>query len=299
MSEPVLHVVTPRASPDLDGTACAVAYAELLRARGMGARAWISGAPDPEAAYVVLRLSVALDQVPAPVGSRIVLVDASDVRGLPSPLDPRDVVEVIDHRLHHRATELFPNAAVQIEPVGAAATLIAERFQAAGLAPTVTAAQLLQAAIASNTQALRGSVTTDRDRLAFEALRALAPLAPDLIEQQFHARRLSILADLGAAIAAERKDFDDVEGPYAFSQLELPGARHLVEASLPWVGALGPRALLNLVDVEVATSFLIAPDAGFRTWVERRTGLCFEGNVAECAGVLLRKQIVARLEGHP
>jgi hypothetical protein len=53
---------------------------------------------------------------------------------------------------------------------------------------------------------------------------------------------------------------------------------------------------LNLVDVEVATSWLLVPEAHCRAWVERRAGLCFHGDVAECAGVLLRKQIVARLE---
>ncbi len=288
-------VVTPRAAPDLDGLSCAVAYAELLGLQGFRARAWISTPPDPEAAYAVARLGIDVDPSEPQLGSAIALVDASDLRGLPVSLDPERVVEVIDHRLHQRAAELFPNAKIQIEAVGAAATLVWERFHVGGHIPTATSAQLLQAAIVSNTQNLRGSVTTERDRAALVALREIAPLPDEFIAGQFDARRRAILADLAASIWRERKDFDHPDGTYSLSQLEFPGARHFVDACFASVGALGSRAMLNLVDVEIAVSWLLVPDAACRAWVERRAGLVFSGSAAESPGVLLRKQIVYRL----
>lgn len=292
----VENVVTPRASPDLDGLACALAYAELLQRRGLPARAWIAGTPDPEASYAAERTAIKVDSSPAPEGSRVVLVDASDLRGLPAQLNALQVVEVIDHRIHHRAAELFPNATICIEPVGAAATLVTERFQAAGCIPSSVSAELLQAAIISNTQALRGSVTTDRDRAAILALRSVHELPDDFIEAQFHARRQAILDDLEGAIRREQKEFDHPDGPYVLSQLEFLGARRFIDACLPCVAALAPRTMLNLVDVEAADSWLLVPDPGCRAWVERRTALRFRGPVAKAEGVLLRKQIVARLE---
>jgi hypothetical protein len=291
------HVTVPRACPDLDGVACAVAYAELLRAQSIRARAWISGTPDPEVCFAVRELGVTLEQETPPEDCAFVLVDASDMRGMPPSLDPLRVVEVIDHRLHHRAAELFPHAALCIEPVGAAATLVAERYQSLGVPPSPMVARLLQAAIMSNTQALRGTITTERDHAAYRFLADLFPLGGAFIDGQFDARRSAILLDLDAAIALERKDFDHPDGGYILSQLEFPGARAHVEDCLPRVAQLGPRAMLNLVDVKEAISLLLIPDPAFRAWVSRRTGLVFDGPVTISPGILLRKQIVARLEG--
>jgi len=277
--------------------ACAVVYAEFLGLQSIRARAWIAGTPDPEARFAARELGVTLDPDAPPEDCAFILVDASDIRGMPPALDPLRVVEVIDHRLHHRAAELFPRAVICIEPVGAAATLIAERYQSFGVPPSPAAAKLLQAAILSNTQALRGTITTERDRAAYRALADLFPLDGAFIEGQFEARRRAILFDLGAAIERERKDFDHPDGAYVLSQLEFPGARHHVDDCLAGIERLGPRAMLNLVDVEEAVSLLLVPEAACRAWISRRTGLCFDGPVATSPGIMLRKQIVAQLEG--
>lgn len=291
------YVTIPRENPDLDGLACAFAYAELLRATDRPARGFVSGEPDPEARFVAERLGVIMRGPEPQAGEPVVLVDASDLRGLPSAVDPKRVVEVIDHRMHHRAAALFPNARICIEPVGAAATLVAERFSSSGLAPTPCSAQLLQAAILSNTQLLRGSITTDRDHAALRSLAALTPLPDGFVDAQLDARRRAITADLGDAIRRERKDFDHRDGAYILSQLEFPGAREYVEACQPLLMALGPRAILDLVDVEAGTSFVLVPDPETRRWVAALTGLCFTGPLAVCPQIILRKQIVARLEG--
>jgi nanoRNase/pAp phosphatase (c-di-AMP/oligoRNAs hydrolase) len=291
------QVTVPREAPDLDGLACAVAFADLLRALGFAARSFIGGRPDPEALFVAEALDVAMSGAAPQPGEPIVLVDASDIRGLPASVDPLLVVEVIDHRLHHTAASIFPNATLCIEPVGAAATLVAERFSRHGVTPSPCSAQLLQAAVLSNTQLLRGSVTTERDRAALRALAAISPLAEAFVAAQLDARRRAILADLGAAVASERKDFEHRDGAYILSQLEFSGARDHIAACLPLVLALGPRAMLNLVDVEAGTSALIVPNRALRAWVADLTGLCFTGVVAACPQILLRKQIIARLEG--
>jgi hypothetical protein len=149
----------------------------------------------------------------------------------------------------------------------------------------------------SNTQALRGTITTERDRAAYHALAVNFPLDRAFLQAQFDARRRAILLDPTAAIELERKDFDHADGPYILSQLEFPGARHHVDDWLPALGRLGPRAMLNLVDIEATVSLLLVPDAAFRAWVSRHTGLSFDGPLAISPGILLRKQIVLRLEG--
>ena len=92
----------------------------------------------------------------------VVLVDASDLQGMSSTINPSQVIEIIDHRKVHQADQ-FPNAHVQIELVGSAATLVAERFVAQNIPISPESAILLYSAIISNTINFQASVTTQRD----------------------------------------------------------------------------------------------------------------------------------------
>lgn len=292
-------IVTPRSGPDLDGAACAVAYAELLCVLGGDAHALIDGRPDGEARFALAELGCAPPRPTVPSPADIVLVDASDVLGLPSVVAPQEVVEVIDHRLHHEAERLFPRARVQIEPVGAAATLVTERWRAAGgVAPSETAVLLLQAAIQSNTQALRGSVTTPRDLAAHAWLSELQHLPEGFVARQFAARTSDLLNDVPGALARESKTFAHPEGAFVVSQLEVTGGLGVVPELEAEAERLGPRHAINVVDVNDAASWLIVSDPTFRQWVAARLGVAFVGAVARFPRARLRKQIVAALLGY-
>jgi hypothetical protein len=291
-------IVVTTAGPDLDGVACAIAYAELL-----DARAWLPGDMDAEARYVYDRCNapgVATDEEVAAC-HRFILVDASSLAGFPRNIDPRDVVEVIDHRAHHQAGIDFPCAAIDIEPVGAAATLIVERIRRAGRAPSPPSIMLLYAAIMSNTQSLLGSVTTPRDRGAAQALRDTGHIPPGLVDAQFAARRAVIVADLPAAVCREQRRYDDPRGAYVVTQLELTGASDLLRDHQPLLrdalGELGARTVLNIVDPSSGSSLLFVPDDAFRDEVSTRLSIPFDGEAASFGRAMLRKQIVAGLAG--
>src|SRR5512138_2727393 len=139
---PPWHVF-PRSAPDLDGVVCAVAYAELLSMKGRPAQPWIHGRPDAEARYALTYAGASLpdgSELLAETALAYVLVDASGLEGLPPGRSPDLVVEVIDHRPAPNVQRLFPNARCTIDLVGAAATLVAERFHEAGVGPSRTAA---------------------------------------------------------------------------------------------------------------------------------------------------------------
>lgn len=288
-------VVTPRATPDLDGVACAVAYAELLQVKGWDAVAVVAGVPDAEARFVLATLNVSPATEARP--DAIVLVDASDTRGLPSWVDPDAVVSVIDHRLHHEAHTLFRNASVQIEAVGAAATLVSERWRAYDRLPSPTSAQLLQAAILSNTQGLRGSVTTERDRVALAWLSDIAPLPAELVTGQLAARTDEVLQDLAGALVRESKTFHHGDVPFVVSQIEVLDGESVVAEVVRIAPELGPRAMVNVVDVETASSTVVVPDPAFRGWVRSTLSIDFQGATARLDPAVLRKQLVARLLG--
>ena len=296
-------IVFPSTSRDLDGVASAIACAELLNNARRSAIPWIHGKPDAEAFYVLsrcagLRLAKLIEVVRA---IDYVYVDGSSRKGLPPLIDPTKVVEVIDHRLHHKAAIDFPNAVLHIEQVGAAATLITERFRQFAVIPSRDSCILLYGAIHSNTQCLRGSVTSDRDRAASSWLETVCNMPIDLLDGQFSARREEILRDLAAAIKREQKEYEHETGEYAIAQLEFKGAGKLVQGGVHRcvtdVIVLKPRTMLNLVDVEDGSSHLIVPDPALRGLVAEHTGLKFSGPVARSRPAILRKQIVAAIEG--
>lgn len=298
-------IVLPYSSPDLDGIACAVAYSELLNKNNISAQPWFLGQPDAEAVYVLSQCEniefADLEKVKG--ATEYVLVDGSELEGLPNEVDLEKVIEVIDHRLHHKAIELFPNAKLHIEPVGAAATLIAERFREQNTSPSFASGILLYGAIHSNTQCLQGSVTSKRDIDISNWLKTIVPIPNNLLDNQFAARRNEIIVDLPSAILRESKKFEHSSGSYIVAQLEFKGAGQLIEDSMNIMSdciiQLGSRTMLNLVDILQGNSYLIVPDPSLRFTVASCTSLKFKGIVAMSNPIFLRKQILAAMEGIP
>ena len=289
-------VVTTKEGPDVDGVACCLAFTEQLKAMGSPAVAVIDGRPDAEARFWLEQLGIETSALPPATVQGVVLVDISAIDGLPRFVDPAVVLEVIDHRSHGEPSHCFANAVVHVEMVGAAATIVFELFRQAGLVPSQKSSWLLQAGIQSNTQCLRGPVTTPRDVEAIALLHALHPLPDGMLQAQFAARRAEILADLDAAVQREAKTFDHADGRFVVSQLECHGALELV----PQIErlALGGRFMVNLVDPVTPTSQLLVPDPLFRAWVEDRLGVAAPHGVMGAARGMLRKQIVARIMGN-
>ncbi|PIN74958.1 hypothetical protein COV18_05495, partial [Candidatus Woesearchaeota archaeon CG10_big_fil_rev_8_21_14_0_10_37_12] len=180
-------LVTAYESPDLDGAACAFAYAELLNKQGKSAVAGVFGNPHREAQFVMETFnisnltkgdSIISDNTP------VILVDASDLRGISKKINPEQVIEIIDHRKIHEGDK-FPNAKIQIELVGSAATLIAEKFNKANVEPSEDSAALLYSAIISNTINFQANVTTIRDKEMAEWLITKINLPNNYIHEMF------------------------------------------------------------------------------------------------------------------
>lgn len=299
MNKPDTTIVLPRSDPDLDGIACAVAYAELLRAQGRAALPWFGGRPDGEARYLVQRcapISFATDDETLSADA-FVLVDASGPEGIPTHVAFEKIREVIDHRLHHQAQHFFPNARIQVDPVGAAATLVAERFWQSGTSPTQLTGWLLYGAIYSNTQRLRGAVTTSRDRTAAQRLERECNPPAVLVDEQMAARRAEILADLPVAMRQETKQYRTGGKPFLVTQLEFEGAADVLverEQEIRRVLATSEEpAILNMFDVGQATCYVLVPNQELREILSAHLGLRFNADIATVHPGILRKQIVA------
>ena len=297
-----MTVAFPRKQPDLDGVACAIAYSQYLNETGTVALPWLPTPGDGEAEYALRECMPVTfaEQHSFNDETRFVLVDACDLEGFPEAVATEQVVLIIDHRFHGDPKKCFPAAAVHIEAVGAAATLVTEMFRNANLIPSQDNGRLLYGAIHSNTQRLRGGITTARDREAAAWLESVIAIPIDFLDKQFGARRADLLANVADSIARESKLYQHPEGPYVVAQLEFMGASEFRESEQSVLEnalrQLGPRAMVNLVDVETGNSELIVLSDPMRQLVARTLNAKFEGSVARFRPGILRKQIVAAVQ---
>jgi len=299
-----LVIVMARSEPDLDGVACAFAYAEFLAAEGVNARAWYPGEPDGEALFALAELSEPkfASSEEAHQAGTFILVDSSDLDGIPKTLEPLSFTEVIDHRFYTNAHTSFPVAKLQIEPVGAAATLIAERFIGRKSTPSRTSVALLYGAIHSNTLHLKGDLTTERDIAASTWLER-SGLLPELwLDRQFAHRRAEIVADFAGYLKRERKAYLNPEiGRFEIVQLEFLGAAQVLQSEADCIRAMivehsAPIAL-NLVDIETSTSTFVTSHVQIQSRVSASLGVSFANHAAQFTPALLRKQMVVAING--
>ncbi len=302
--KPIL--VTCYVDPDLDGLSGAVGYAEYLQKTGKNAVAGIIGEPHDEARFILDRFGLEYPQIlpNADDFDDVILVDASDLNGLVGKIRAEQVIEIIDHRKIHEADK-FPRAKAQIELVGAAASLVAEKFMLNKVEISKRSATLLYGAILSNTLNFKNSVTTERDKTVATWLNGIAKLPEGFWKELFEAK-----SDLTGPKLQER-----IEGDFAhfliggkkigIAQIEIIGAAKLIaERGLQIVEHLEKiRKSLGLdmifqttIELEECKNYLVASDSATQQLLEKALQVRFNGILAVRPEVLMRKQIVPLLK---
>jgi len=295
-------LVTCYVNPDLDGLAGAVAYAEFLNNQGRPVQVGILGTPHDEAKYVLGRFNLTkVKEVDnADDFNEVILVDASDLNGLEGRIDPNKVIEIIDHRRINEA-EKFPKAKVQIELVGAAATLVAERFMQNNVPISRESAILIYSAIISNTLNFKGTVTTNRDEAAAKWLEQFIQIPKDYWRELFMAK-----SDLSGEKLAQR-----IKGDFAWfvvndkrvgiAQLEIIGAEDLIKKRRAEINLIlnELKAELNLdyifqntIDLEKLRNYIITDNDPTKILLEQVLDVRFEEEVAVKHQLIMRKQII-------
>ena len=302
--KPIL--VTCYMNPDLDGVAGVTGYAEFLNKTGRSAVAGIFGQAHEETRYLLDRFKI---KYPLALQNsddydEVVLVDASEIDILKGRVEVDKVVEVIDHRQVNEANK-FLKAKIQIEAVGSAATLVAERFTKSDIEISKEAAILIYGAIISNTLNFQATVTTERDRQAAKWVNNSAQLPEIFWEGLFVAK-----SDMTGAKLTERM-YDKVAvynmggKKLSVTQIEMIGAGKLIEErKIEIIKILNEIkkeksldiVFLNLLELKDAKTFLVADDENTKELVEKILSVKFAGQVAERSGLIMRKQIIPLLK---
>lgn len=135
--------------------------------------------------------------------TRFILTDHHDVAG-------RQVIAIVDHHLPSDSTDLGGIDA-DIRPVGAAATLVAQRCLQDGLVPDAAMARVLLGAILMDTEGLSPTKTRAEDRALAEWLTALWGGDPATLFADLRGRLLAE-TDLATLYRRDYRRFGDALG---------------------------------------------------------------------------------------
>lgn len=293
--------VTAKTNPDLDGVACALGYAELLQAQGINAQGCVFGQPQAEVRYFIEKQNRKIDSFSSGMASKwnsFILVDASSMKGMPQVVKKELVEEIVDHREGNPELE-FPHPKIQNELVGAAATLIVERFMHKNIKPTLSCAQLLYGAIYHNTLNFITANTTERDKKARDFLTTTYDLNFDLIEAMFAFATKEILKDISPALINDAKQFEG----FNFYQLVVAEIdyKSLEKNIIPVIHAQDSQypgnkwSILNLVDVIKKKSFLYVTSQKGQAVCTKALGCTFSNSWA-IVPAMLRKEIMKKIK---
>lgn len=294
-------LITGYTNPDLDGTACAIAYAEYLTKTHKPAMAIVFGTPQAEAQFVLDTFSVPQPESGEKALSakdKIILVDASDTIGISKQIDPLQVIEIFDHRKLNEADK-FPHATVHIELIGSCATLIAEKFAEGTVSISKSSAALLYSAIISNTVNFMANVTTDRDREMAAWLLTQFTLPTHYVHAMFAAKSVfdkpltEIFDDYFATFVFGGKRVGIAQLEIVETEKFVNNRRNDIDRALTQLKKQYSLDYIFLTAINVekgGNTFYVIDDAS-RELLEKTLLVSFLGNIAKRPGVMMRKTI--------
>lgn len=210
-------------SPDTDSVTAAIAYAELMKAKGEDYIPVMQGEANPETAVVLERFGVAMPEMMTDAaGKQVALVDHSDLNQAPDNLSDGELVAVVDH---HKIGDVTTNSPIFFcnMPVGCTGTVLKVLYDLDGVAVDPKVAGLMLAAILSDTVNFKSPTCTDADKKAVAELATIAGVTDTdgLFMDMLKAK--SAVAGVPAMDLLNRdyKDFDMNGKKVGVGQLEL------------------------------------------------------------------------------
>lgn len=304
-----ITLITASEYPDLDGVACAIAYADFISQKDKSNKyfAKFGKGLQIEPKYIVEELGLKAEIIEEKESfDNFILVDASENRGLPSIVNPEKVLEIVDHRLFPEY-KAFPNANFRVEPVGAATTQIAEYFyfnQEIELKPEI--ASLLQCAIYSNTINFQAESTTFRDERMRDWLETkVRPEQKDLPQRMFEYKTNYALENLEEALWLDSKEGNITPEIHMCTyQLEVTESQKFIERQteifelFKKIFPQHENQLLVVQDSGSKKTILLTDRAKVKEYLNRTNlnGKWISDTIFELNGILMRKGIIKALK---
>ncbi|MFZ5798043.1 MAG: manganese-dependent inorganic pyrophosphatase [Desulfobulbaceae bacterium] len=285
-------------SPDTDSVTAAIAYAELMKAKGEDYIACINGDPNPETKMVLDKFGAAAPtKLSDATGKKIALVDHSDLAQAPDNLSAGEVVAVVDH---HKIGDVTTNNPIFFcaMPVGCTGTVLKVLYDLEGVKIQPNVAGMMLAAILSDTVNFKSPTCTDADKKAVAELKTIAGVTDTdgLFMEMLKAK--SAVAGVPPMDLLDRdyKDFDMKGKKVGVGQLELAALDQVADMRDALMGAMKEKkaggrhsVLLMLTDVvKEGTDLMVISDEP--ALIESAFNSKLAGNSMWIPGMMSRKK---------
>lgn len=167
-------LVVGHKNPDSDSICSALVAAELLKARGLDAKAIRLGDINRETQHILASAEVDQPELRTRVaGEKVWLVDYTDLAQAPDDLNEAEILGIVDH---HRLGDVMTVNPLEawIWPVGCTSTILFNLFKMEDVTISQPMAVLMMSAILSDTVGFASPTCTQKDK---DAVAELAPLA--------------------------------------------------------------------------------------------------------------------------
>lgn len=266
------YIVTSYEHPDLDGISSMYAYSEYLNKTGKESRYYVRENIKTEPHIVCDMFGIELDSV-----------------------------DEIDH--HKLRFDLPEYITYEIEEIGAAATLVADRFRKNNIPISRNSAILLYYGIMSNSFALKSSNTSQRDiEVAKWLEEQCKEISKEKIEEIFRAKSIfkaPLKDEVEAVIPLKCGDIRMTVG-----QLEIVDAKkfiaenkeELIEVCTYLIDRFKYDCLIiNIIDTIGGYSILFSPNENTDKFIKDKFGYEIKNNIYVNSKLVQRKEIIKSL----
>ncbi len=286
---------------DIDAYAGIIAYANLLRLKGMPAKAVRTAKLNESITQTLLNLGITLDKYKKAKNDEFIIIDVSNKDYFDKIVNEEKIVEVIDHHTgfeEYWKNKLGKNA--KIEFIGSVATLIVEEYEKENLLSRMSKeiAILLMSAILDNTLNFKAKVTNERDKKAYKNLEKLVGNITKYNEKYFLECQQNIEKNLRASIENDTKTekICDIL-PFCFGQLTLWNKNYILsnkDIVYETLNNMSNEWMLNVISLEDGKSYIIANNTTVKKNLEELFNKSFTDDVLELEQVWLRKEIIKK-----
>ncbi|MBE3667955.1 manganese-dependent inorganic pyrophosphatase [Vibrio navarrensis] len=170
-------LVVGHKNPDSDSICGALVATELLKARGLEAKAIRQGEINRETQHILETAGVDQPELRTSVaGEKVWLVDYTDLAQAPDDINEAEILGIVDH---HRLGDVMTVNPLEawIWPVGCTCTILFNLFKMENAPITRELATLMMSAILSDTVGFASPTCTEKDKAAVMELAELAGVA--------------------------------------------------------------------------------------------------------------------------
>ncbi|MBU2577544.1 DHH family phosphoesterase [Patescibacteria group bacterium] len=295
-------VTTGKRFCDIDGLACVVAYSEIPEV------------PTIPVVASTLNHSITKEIREWPLNflkhyengsdANYVIVDVSEPGQFPPFIKNGQIIEIYDHHLgfeDYWKEKLAEKS--KIEEIGACATLVWEEFKLRKRETKISnlSANLLYTAILSNTLNFQSFWTTERDKKAFEELKAYTRLPQNWTSIYYLDQEREVYQKPEVVLKNDTK-IQNIKGMWcAFGQIELWNSRDFIKQFSGLIEAVlreyGSEAwILSSPCISEGRNYIYTKNKTLKDFISRVMQVSFEGNIGVTRKIWTRKEILQKIQ---